>query len=656
MSAFGQALTRGAIGAIVSGRRPENPVVQVVRVRQIKQENQLTNQRFKMDLCDGNETINAMLAQQQNELVSNGTLADGCVVELTNYVCNDVLGRKIIIVLDCKLLAKAPLGWALAEPAAAGAGAQQQQQQAPQAQLPPQHQHQQPQVMRPQQSAPPRQYGGAPPASGAQQTPQPPAQQQRGFAPMQGVSPMAAPSSTFQHGGGMRGPIASAGGLGNVIPIRGINPYQNRWTIKARVVSKTEIKRWDKGADNSGQLFSVTLMDKDGSEIRGTFFREGVDKFFPLLAENQVYTFSGGKVKLANKSFSQVAHDYELTFDNNSEVVQCQDDGGISMVQLHRCMIADLATQAVNAMVDVAGVVTEIGQLSDFKSKAEKQLTKIEVQLADESGASVRVTIWNERARDFAKKTAEMQHIANPVVLLRQAKISDFGGRTLSANQVMLEPDTPEATELRRWFAGGGAAAATSLSSRGGGAGAAFAPGPVAERHLLREVKDLGLGKSEKGDFVEVKATVTFIPGDAGKKLWYYSATDSNNKVTRASDGSWEDTRNSKSYSTKVNRYILKAIVADSSCQMFVSLFNEQGITLMGGKSADELEVLRETDEGAFQKLLSEVLFKTYHMRLKVKDEIYQEQHRQAATVVSIMPIDYAKECAELIKAIAKYS
>jgi replication factor A1 len=649
MSAFGQALTRGAISAIVNGRKPENPVVQVVRVRQIKQD----NQRFKMDLCDGNETMNAMLAQQQNELVSNGTLADGCVVELTSYVCNEVAKRKIVIVLDCKLLAKAPDGWAPPAETAAPVVPAQQQQQQHQQQL-----QQQPQVMRPQQSAPPRQYGGAPPASsGAQQTPQPPAQQQRGFAPMQGVSPMAAPSSAFQHGGSMRGPIASAGAQGNVIPIRGINPYQNRWMIKARVVSKTEIKRWDKGATNSGQLFSVTLVDKEGTEIRGTFFREGVDKFFPLLAENQVYTFSGGKVKLANKAFSQVAHDYEIAFDQNSEVIQCQDDGGISALHLNRTLIKDLAQQLPNALVDIAGVVTEIGQLSDFRSKADKQLTKIEVQLADESGASVRVTIWNERARDFKNKTDEM-HMANPVIVLRQAKISDFGGRTLSANQVLLEPDTPEVAQLRHWFASGGASAATSLSSRGGGGGAggAFAPGPVAERHLLRQIKDLGLGKSDKGDFTEVKATITFIPSDAGKKLWYHSAPDSNCKVTQASDGSWEDTRNSKSYPTKVNRYILKAIIADTSSQMYVTLFNEQGVTIMGGKTADELELMRETDEAAFQKLVGEALFKTYHMRLKVKDELYQEQHRQAATVMSIMPIDYVKECAELIKAIGMYS
>ena len=97
-------------------------------------------------------------------------------------------------------------------------------------------------------------------------------------------------------------------------------------------------------------------------------------------------------------------------------------------------------------------------------------------------------------------------------------------------------------------------------------------------------------------------------------------------------------------------------IVADSSSQMYVTLFNEQGTAIMGGKTADELELLRETDEATFQKLVGDAIFKTYHMRLKIKDEVYQEQNRQAATVMSIMPVDYVKECAELIKAIGMYS
>ena len=43
-------------------------------------------------------------------------------------------------------------------------------------------------------------------------------------------------------------------------------PRQNKWTIKARVTSKGDIRTWNKST-GSGKLFSFDLMD-DSGEIR----------------------------------------------------------------------------------------------------------------------------------------------------------------------------------------------------------------------------------------------------------------------------------------------------------------------------------------------------------------------------------------------------
>ena len=44
------------------------------------------------------------------------------------------------------------------------------------------------------------------------------------------------------------------------------------------------------------------LRRAQGTEIRATFFREAVDKFFEQLHEDQVYTFSKGRLKVANQA------------------------------------------------------------------------------------------------------------------------------------------------------------------------------------------------------------------------------------------------------------------------------------------------------------------------------------------------------------------
>jgi replication factor A1 len=48
----------------------------------------------------------------------------------------------------------------------------------------------------------------------------------------------------------------------HIQPIKALNPYQQRWTIKARVTSKGDIKTWN-NSKGSGKLLSVDLLDAD---------------------------------------------------------------------------------------------------------------------------------------------------------------------------------------------------------------------------------------------------------------------------------------------------------------------------------------------------------------------------------------------------------
>ena len=56
------------------------------------------------------------------------------------------------------------------------------------------------------------------------------------------------------------------------------NVLQNKWTIKARVTSKGDVRTWNKST-GSGKLFSMDLMDESGA-IRVTAFKEMCDKFY----------------------------------------------------------------------------------------------------------------------------------------------------------------------------------------------------------------------------------------------------------------------------------------------------------------------------------------------------------------------------------------
>lgn len=67
-----------------------------------------------------------------------------------------------------------------------------------------------------------------------------------------------------------------------IVPIRAINPYMGRWTIKARVTSKSDVRRYN-NAKGEGKVFSFDLLDSDGGEIRATCFNKELEKYFDLI-------------------------------------------------------------------------------------------------------------------------------------------------------------------------------------------------------------------------------------------------------------------------------------------------------------------------------------------------------------------------------------
>ncbi len=56
------------------------------------------------------------------------------------------------------------------------------------------------------------------------------------------------------------------------------------------MTTKSIIRHWS-NAKGAGHLFNIDLLDNGGGEIRGTFFKEGSDKFFPIIEEGKVRYF-----------------------------------------------------------------------------------------------------------------------------------------------------------------------------------------------------------------------------------------------------------------------------------------------------------------------------------------------------------------------------
>ena len=81
-----------------------------------------------------------------------------------------------------------------------------------------------------------------------------------------------------------------------IVPINSLNAYQNRWTIKARVSVKGDLRRYS-NARGEGKVFSFDLVDAAGGEIKATAFTDACDKFYDLIQKGSVYMISKASLK-----------------------------------------------------------------------------------------------------------------------------------------------------------------------------------------------------------------------------------------------------------------------------------------------------------------------------------------------------------------------
>lgn len=129
---------------------------------------------------------------------------------------------------------------------------------------------------------------------------------------------MIAIHANYGSGGAASKPKQSSSAHGTVYPIETLSPYQNKWTIKARVSYKSDIKTWT-NQKGTGKLFTVHFLDESG-EIRATGFNDQCDQLYEVLQEGQIYYVSQCKVNMAKKQFSTLSNEYELMFERDTQV------------------------------------------------------------------------------------------------------------------------------------------------------------------------------------------------------------------------------------------------------------------------------------------------------------------------------------------------
>lgn len=427
-----------------------------------------------------------------------------------------------------------------------------------------------------------------------------------------------------------------------VTSIASLNPYQSKWTIRARVTNKSSIRTWS-NSRGEGKLFSFEIVDESG-EIKITAFNKEVDKFFSLVEQGKVYYISKASLKVANKQYTTLKNDYEMTLNAQSSIVLCDDSQGVPEMHCDFVPIAELENRDKDAIIDVIGVCKSAEDVSRITTKTSREVSKRALNLIDTTGKVVTVTLWGEEAEKFDGS-------GQPVVAIKGARLSDFGGRSLSAlfsSTIMVNPDIPEAFQLRAWYDQEGHAqdsqSLTETRSVGSGAKTNW--------KTLSDVKNEHMGHGEKADYFSCVASLLY----ARKENCLYQAcpsADCNKKVIDQQNGLYRCEKCNREFRNFKYRLILSANLADFGDNQWVTCFQETAEVLLG-HSAETLGQLRDTDEAAFDEVFQKANFTTHIFKNKVKLETYNDESRVKVTVMEVLPIDHREYSRRLISNIRK--
>ncbi|XP_050527598.1 replication protein A 70 kDa DNA-binding subunit-like [Daktulosphaira vitifoliae] len=592
-------LTRGSLKAIMNNEEIKEPVMQVLGSRKIAASG--ADERYRLLISDGlNHNSFALLASQLNGMVSSGELSDFAIIKIKRHIISNVTDRtksnkQVLLLLDVSVMVKGNL-----------VGAK---------------------------------IGDPKPIVDGQDTNKKVSQVVDGQDNSKKVSPNGYERSVQS---------SIANNDNNIHPINSLSPYQNKWTIRARIMSKSSIRTWT-NQRGDGKLFSMDLVDEHG-EIRATAFNSECDKFYDMIEVNKVYfiTKGIGIVKTANKKYTNLNNDYELTLNGETQIFPCHDFDDTQMptmkfnfVSLN--VVKDLDT---DSMVDVIGVCQHASDVVNLVSKTtKKELKKRDITLVDQSLSSVTVTLWDNLAEEF---DGSLQ----PVVAIKGSKIREFmGSKSLSlmgSTLMQINPDIEDSHRLRGWYdALPSTVEFNSISTRS-------ESGTNSQFHTIKSAQIAQLGSGDKADYYSMYSYLVFIKGDSA----LYKAcpkADCQKKVIDRNDGTYRCEKcNDESENFKY-RLLLQAQLCDTTGSQWVTMFQEAGEGLLGINTS-ELGKFYDDDKEEYNNIIHKKMFKMFETRVRAKLETYNNETRLKVSVMNMKPVDFKLASSKLIADIKRLS
>ncbi|CDW83621.1 replication protein a 70 kda dna-binding subunit-like [Stylonychia lemnae] len=465
-----------------------------------------------------------------------------------------------------------------------------------------------------------------------------------------------------------------------IIPIKDLNTSSGEdWHIKARVrfpFNKFQItKKGNIISYQAGRMFKIEIVDVEGTQIEGTFYKDCLDFFFNKIEEGKIYTFTQAQIANANKKFTSVKNDFRIIFNQNSVITDYiepkkeeskdstnteSESEQILRYKFNFVSIFDIMTSIHDLkQIDVCGInVTKDPKKDDIDVKfdyGKKTLKgRLVFTLVDNTNEVINVNLWGD--------LSNIEINEGDIVIINGARVSTFGGKSLNCGseycKIIINPTREEVSDIDRYVDLSNANLVAKHRSAAKEQqvtqlGLVIDKLKEDNQKLISDVLD-ELNCGYDGTFKEhseVYRNPTQIYCLQGNIIKFVSSSDSMTYMgCPICCKKVYDHRLTGYYCSTCGKiikekffYFIHAIFQDFTGKIIIGFSKEQADILMG--NVDPLTFIKKIKksfrmECDFEGWLNEnIYFKTYKILVKAKNELYQGTNRirfHALDVVNI--------------------
>ncbi|CAF1118573.1 unnamed protein product [Brachionus calyciflorus] len=250
---------------------------------------------------------------------------------------------------------------------------------------------------------------------------------------------------------------------------------KSAWCIKAKLISKSLIREFENRTNGTKGIFQRFLFLDNSGQIEAVCFNDLCkDKNIECLSVNKTYLIENGELKKARSNLkawpNSLTVDYDIMFTNMTTISECDEielifhEDNLSDIKLNGnensllktytkndkfTNLSKLLTMKAESIVDVLGIITEVGPLKKLANKSNLSIRN--VKIIDRSNFEINVAFWGKQAENFDKK-------AGSCLQLNKASLSNFNGISLSVMRFTeffeqkMEYDIDIVTELLSWY------------------------------------------------------------------------------------------------------------------------------------------------------------------------------------------------------------